>query len=256
MSEHEASNKDVSCVICAHNEASTIRKVVQTVSAVRELGQLIVVDDGSSDATNAILKELERTTPLLTVVTHEKNKGKSAALASGLAVADREYVLLLDADLINLTTAHLESLLAPVLCGAVDVTISIRENSLAIYRLIGLDFVSGERAFPRTMIADNLEEVKKLPGYGFESFFNEILIARGMRLEAVRLPGVLNNRKYRKIGVVRGFFAEVGMIIDVLRVLTPWRAVRQVVQLLRAKRQIVAAPLSVFSRIRRLLSIP
>lgn len=227
-------NKKVSCIICAYNERSTISGVLSVLSEVPAIDEVIVVDDGSSDGTQEVLRTAG---DHVTVVTHAKNRGKTAALVSGFKKATGEYILLLDADLIGLTPAHVTALLSPVLTGVADVTISIRENSLLAYRAIGLDFVSGERVFPRALIADRIHEMEKLPPYGFESYVNEIFIAHRLRLRCVKFRGVLNNRKYNKLGIVRGFFAEVGMIIDVFQVLTPWRAARQIMRLLDLKQR-------------------
>lgn len=81
-------------VIPAHNEAGTIRDIV--VRALREVERIIVVDDGSTDSTSAELHGLP-----ITVLRHETNEGKAAALRRGMvrALADgAEIVLTLDAD--------------------------------------------------------------------------------------------------------------------------------------------------------------
>ena len=55
----------------------------------------------------------------------------------------------LDADLKHLTAANITELAEPVLSEHFDMSISVRKNSFAIYRWLGLDFVSGERVIPK-----------------------------------------------------------------------------------------------------------
>lgn len=56
---------------------------------------------------------------------------------------------MIDSDLLNLEPYHITSLLLPIQENKADVTLSVRENSLPIYKWIGTDFVTGERIVPR-----------------------------------------------------------------------------------------------------------
>jgi peptidoglycan-N-acetylglucosamine deacetylase len=88
----------VTVLIPAHNEESVI---VQTVAAVlasdlKEL-RVIVVNDGSSDRTGALLEEHFAQDPRVRIL-HQVNRGKSAALSRAMAEADTEIVVTIDAD--------------------------------------------------------------------------------------------------------------------------------------------------------------
>jgi len=86
----------------AYNDSGTIASLV--ISALRTARTLtsdyevIVVNDGSADATADILNELARTYPQVRVVHHEKNRGYGGALRSGFAAATREVVFYTDGD--------------------------------------------------------------------------------------------------------------------------------------------------------------
>jgi glycosyltransferase involved in cell wall biosynthesis len=83
----------VSIVIPAYNEAEAIGEVVGTLRSAARWHEIIVVDDGSSDATT------ERATAAgAAVIRHPYNKGNGAAVKSGIRRATGDYVLIIDAD--------------------------------------------------------------------------------------------------------------------------------------------------------------
>jgi glycosyltransferase involved in cell wall biosynthesis len=86
----------------AYNDSGTIASLVITaVQTARRLTpdfEVIVVNDGSADATGEILAELVRTYPEVRVVTHARNRGYGAALRSGFAAATRDLVFYTDGD--------------------------------------------------------------------------------------------------------------------------------------------------------------
>lgn len=90
----------LSVVIPVYNEAATLERVVQAVRKT-DVGldkHLIIVDDGSTDGTREILRRLGEH-PDITVYLHEHNRGKGAALRTGIARATGELVIIQDADL-------------------------------------------------------------------------------------------------------------------------------------------------------------
>ena len=92
----------VSCVMPAYNEAGNLRQVVPQVltalSALSPHTELIVVNDGSIDATAHVLNELCAEYPQLIVVNLSRNFGKEPAITAGLETAKGEVVFIMDAD--------------------------------------------------------------------------------------------------------------------------------------------------------------
>ena len=92
----------LSVVLPAYNEAENIGRVIE--SAVRYLGdrqicyEIIVVNDGSSDATAAIVGELSTQNPQIQLINHPQNLGYGSALRSGFDHALHEYIFLTDGD--------------------------------------------------------------------------------------------------------------------------------------------------------------
>ena len=221
--------RGISCIVCAYNEADRIRNILDVIVGHPTLGEVIVVNDGSTDDTEALI----RSYPTIRVLTHTPNRGKTYALSRGIAAARYDHLMLLDADLAGITAADIDALAAPVMRGEAEVSISLRSNSLWVYRQLGLDFVSGERVAPKWLLKSAVEAMQKLPRWGGEVFMNEIFIRQGCRIAVVRWRRVLNIRKYQKVGAWRGALAEAKMIADAMRVLTPLGLVTQNFKLLK-----------------------
>ena len=88
----------LSIIIPVYNEEKTIDEIIRRVVAVpmRVKKELVIVDDGSRDATRERLKTYEG---VHTVVYHEKNQGKGRAIRTGLEKVTGEYVVIQDGDL-------------------------------------------------------------------------------------------------------------------------------------------------------------
>lgn len=84
-------------VVPCFNEAETINELLETVLRQQCVGQVVVVDDGSTDGSVEKLREIEH--PNLQTVFFPKNKGKGAAIRQGFELAKLPYVIIQDADL-------------------------------------------------------------------------------------------------------------------------------------------------------------
>lgn len=87
----------ISVVIPAFNEEKTIRKILTCVLKQKSVGEIIVVDDGSSDKTWEVLQKIKN--PKIKRIKHQVNSGKGAAIRTGFKNASLNYVLIQDADL-------------------------------------------------------------------------------------------------------------------------------------------------------------
>jgi glycosyltransferase involved in cell wall biosynthesis len=115
----------VSIIVPIYNERELIREVLRRVRALPFRMQLILVDDGSSDGTEKILREEEAPKPGTLVLRHPQNRGKGAAIRTGLEHATGEIVLIQDADL-EYRPEELPRLLAPLIRGEASVVYGSR----------------------------------------------------------------------------------------------------------------------------------
>lgn len=121
----------LSIVIPVFNEERTLRQILQRVLAVELPGglkkQLILVNDFSGDRSEAIIREIQAEYPEedIRYFRHEVNRGKGAALHTGIREATGEYLIIQDADL-EYDPDEYGLLLGPMLVGQADVVYGSR----------------------------------------------------------------------------------------------------------------------------------
>ena len=99
----QESSVSLSVLMPVYNEAYTVRECIERVLNVSspylsEL-ELIIVDDGSTDGTRDILRDMVNTYPQIIYIEHEKNRGKGAAIRTAIERAGKDICLIQDADL-------------------------------------------------------------------------------------------------------------------------------------------------------------
>jgi len=206
----------VSCIIPAYNEAERIGTVLTVVTAHPLVNEIIAVDDGSTDDTAQTIEHFNG----VRLIAQPQNIGKSGAICAGIRASTCEFLLFLDADLTGLTGQDVTALLLPVLSGMADATISLRKDAFLPWRTIGLDYLSGERVLRRDALAGHLDVIERLPGFGLESYLNELLIRRRTRIEVVRWKGVGHMLKTRKYGVWNGIAGETRMVMNIIETMS------------------------------------
>lgn len=104
-------------IVPAYNEAATIASVVERLRGLDLDKEIIVVDDASTDGTAEVLAGLAG--PDLVLLRHERNRGKGAAIRTGIAAVTAPAVVIQDADL-EYDPSELPKLLEPLINQGVD----------------------------------------------------------------------------------------------------------------------------------------
>ena len=213
----------LSVVVPVYNEEKTIIEILKRVQAVGLAGELIVVDDGSTDGTAEALKKLDKRN--LHVIVHSQNRGKGAAVRSALEVAEGDLILVQDADL-EYDPRDIVALLKPIEEGLADVVYGSRflggprrptmfwhmvaNKSLTfltniLYNNILTDMETGYKLFRR----EALEGIQICSNrFDFEPEITAKLLKRKVRVYEV--PITFNPRDYsegKKIGMKDAFQA-------------------------------------------------
>jgi len=139
----------LSVIIPVFNEAGSIEQVIRNVQQVALPMEIIVVDDGSTDGTDSILRKLAAASGVK-LLRHGRNRGKGAAIRTALAAASGEFVVIQDADL-EYNPGDLPALVAPLAAGETDVVYGVRQHDSAAR---GLMLFIGARLL--TMLANLL----------------------------------------------------------------------------------------------------
>ena len=218
----------VAVVIPAYQAAATIGEVVSQTLGVLPDANLIVVDDGSADGTGEAGRGKGTT-----VVTHPRNRGKGAALRTGIARAradGAEVIVTIDADGQH-PAAEIPRLLRPIAAGAADLVLGARARngampvsrrltnwlSASVASRIGRqairDAQTGFRAFTRAL-AERVQPAGDR--YEFEANFLLEALRAGYRVTSVEVPTIYGAPShFRYFGdtwrMVRAFAQQLGL---------------------------------------------
>lgn len=200
----------LSVIIPVYNEVESIKVILKRVQDTKLAKEIVIVDDGSQDGTQAVLKKLDGRNGMR-VILHERNKGKGAAVRTGLAAARGDILLIQDADL-EYDPRDYPELLRPIKEGIADVVYGSRFLGRAhrvtmfwhlvanrmltfmtniLYNTILTDMETGYKVFRREVI-DGMR--LRANSFDFEPEFTAKILKRNYRIFEV--PITFNPRDY------------------------------------------------------------
>jgi glycosyltransferase involved in cell wall biosynthesis len=200
----------LSVIIPVYNEIESIQTILKRVQDQNLADEIVVVDDGSKDGTRDLLKEMDGKGSVR-VILHEKNKGKGAAVRTGMAAALGDVLLIQDADL-EYDPRDYVTLLKPLEEGIADVVYGSRflgasrrvtmfwhqvANKLLtfmtniLYNTILTDMETGYKVFRREILTGMILHANS---FDFEPEFTAKILKRKYRIFEV--PITFNPREY------------------------------------------------------------
>lgn len=201
----------VSAIIAAYNEQDTIADVVRSVEGHPLVSEIIVVDDGSTDAT----VERARQTSAK-VISMDRNSGKAAAMQRGVQTARHDTILFLDADILGLTHEMITLTVTPVLTGRCGMFVAIRDRrTYWMNRLLYfIPVLGGERALTKDIWRMVPRIYRK--GFQIEIALNFYTKRSGRKMSFGVMPGLSQVIKEKKRGFWLGIFQRIKMSCEVL----------------------------------------
>ena len=200
----------LSVIIPVYNEVESIQVILERVQAQKLAHEIIVVDDGSKDGTRDVLAKLDGKNSVR-VILHEHNKGKGAAVRTGMGAALGDVLLIQDADL-EYDPRDYPTLLAPLNEGIADVVYGSRflggshrvamfwhmvANRMLtfmtniLYNTILTDMETGYKVFRREILNGMVLHANS---FDFEPEFTAKILKRHFRIFEV--PITFNPRDY------------------------------------------------------------
>ena len=170
----------ITVIIPAYNEISTIGEILRRVQDTGIPGEILVVDDGSTDGTRELLKEYDGK-GLIRIINHERNQGKGAAVVTGIHHATGDVIIIQDADL-EYDPRDYPELLKPIQEGLADVVYGSRflggpRRSTMFWHMVANKLLTLMTNVLYNHILTDMET-------GYKVFRAEVL--RGIRIESNR----------------------------------------------------------------------
>lgn len=189
--------KKVTAIICAYNEEKTIKEVILSVSKAVIVGEIVVVNDGSTDNTKEIIEALRKEIEI-TAIHLEENKGKGYAMAIAVENAIFDIMVFIDADQRTIPSAYITQLVSPLLNNECDMVLGYSTVNILSQEVNPLKILTGERALFKEDIMPILDKMKE-SRFGVETLLYFFYISLGKTLKFFRLAEMKHNDKYKKM---------------------------------------------------------
>lgn len=198
------SGKNLICVIAVYNEEEFIEDTINSIKKIKEIDNIVIVNDGSTDNTLNVIKSLD-----IDFISYEKNMGKGYALKRAITELNYDYMIMLDGDL-GKTSSEVSKIIKPVLLNKCDFTIAKfpeartmtnKKGGLGLVKGLaknGIKFftgkdvsssLSGQRVYKKEVL-DNIEYIPN--NYGVEVAMTVQALNSGFTLKEV--PVIMGHR--------------------------------------------------------------
>lgn len=204
---------NLSCLIPFYNEGDRIIPVLNIVTKLSSISEVICIDDGSTDNASELVRNVF---PKVILISLKKNNGKKFAIEKGLSASSNETILLMDADLENLQKFEIKNAIEMMMMQDknIDMLILRRMNAPWLIRINRIDILfSGERILKKKDLKIILKE--KIKGYQLEIAINSYMQKNNKNV--CWMPSSARNTfKIKKNGFLSGLSKDGSMYADII----------------------------------------
>ncbi len=201
----------ISAIVPAFNEEETIKNILELLINHPIVDEVICINDGSTDKTAEVIEDFKKKIIIIPLL---KNKGKGHALSKGVEKASGDVILFLDADLGNLTDAHILSILTPLIQkkarAVLGYTMQKEKQFMATNPFSKR--ITGQRAYFRKDLLPHLKNMAKTK-YGIEIYLNNIIPSKDAK--KIPLKYVSHSWKHQKYSRNTAIKKYLEQIIDI-----------------------------------------
>ena len=210
----------IGVVIPAYNEANNLFVVLNTVCSAEWLQQIVVIDDGSRDATFEVAQRVAEHDHRLIAIRLPQNQGKAAAMLAGVQALHTDLVIFLDADLVGLKPIHLAQLASLQMSGSCDMAIALFQHGRFLtdisHRFV--PHLTGQRCL-RRLDAEQALIPLATARYGVETGLTLYAKRQHWRIKNIFWYGVTHSMKEEKRKVIGGLYSRWQMYGQIMTVI-------------------------------------
>ena len=220
MENSRHQSQTVGVVIPAFNEAANLPPVLDAIYTAGWLKEIVVVDDGSTDSTFEVARFAAERDPRLVVIRLPENRGKAAAMLTGVQALKTDLVIFLDADLIGLTPFHLQQLIHLQQSGSREMAIAVFQIGRTLTNVPQrfVPHLSGQRCLWRSEAEEALIPLAA-DRYGVETGLTIHARRQHWRIRLTIWHGVTHHMVWQKRKVIAGLHNRWQMYSQIMTVI-------------------------------------
>ncbi len=201
--------KTLSCLIPCFNEEERILDVLRALCKVKEIDEIICVDDGSTDKTSEVIFS---NYPQVKLIKLADNQGKAEAVYQGALKARGDWLILMDGDLRDLDYQEINLLIKKAFkASSLDMLILRKKRSPWSTKIFRFDtLITGLRIVARKHLLD-LFKTQKAEGYQLEVALNQYMIDHKKTVYYSYIYSAINTYPVPKYGFWGGILKEIKM---------------------------------------------
>jgi glycosyltransferase involved in cell wall biosynthesis len=211
--------KTITALVPCYNEATRITHVLRPLIASKFIDEIIVIDDGSTDGSAAVVRKFD---PKIKLIRNPSNIGKSGTISKGLIASASGTVFLIDADISGLKTYHLDKSIEIFFQKKLDMLfLPVKSEYFNAYtQAIGWNVLAtGERIIRKNLLTPYLKQFSK--GYALEMFINQLGKKNNWKMDVIiwKKPekAPISPSKIKKMGLIKGIRGDFKMMSEIFK---------------------------------------